>query len=152
MELCQRTVLPRLQNPSSGPVFLVCGCKGTTIPQTIKTYQQLFSEKLHSQRTIHYIHLCARENIKEVTLYHLDDILEFVGICGLKINLPVTAGIWDDHNLGILYFHCCRFHMDAVQTYKTYPNRNYMNFFLHNMSLFLTLPQKSKKLQHCSFF
>ncbi|MBO4839742.1 MAG: hypothetical protein J5524_01420, partial [Bacteroidaceae bacterium] len=50
--------------PSREPLFLVCGCKGTTIPQTTKTLQQLFSKKIRPNPTIPYNNLCARiENI-----------------------------------------------------------------------------------------
>ena len=57
MELCQRTTFLRasetLWTPPQGPLFLVCGCKGTTIPQTTKTYHRFFSKK--STQNIQYL-------------------------------------------------------------------------------------------------
>ncbi|MBO4840580.1 MAG: hypothetical protein J5524_05725, partial [Bacteroidaceae bacterium] len=57
--------------PSREPLFLVCGCKGTTIPQTTKTLQQLFSKKIRPNPTIPYNNLCARMELHLIYESHI---------------------------------------------------------------------------------
>ena len=55
-ELCSRVTC----EPLMGPCFLVCGCKGTTIPQTNKTITRFFRKKILA-KTRYLILIYVRE-------------------------------------------------------------------------------------------